>query len=274
MVVQLGSWGTTHAGMAQGMVRMSGCRRLLLLLVTSVAVASSTGCTAFLGLRDFIAYNDGSNNFVIGWRNEVWARQSWHDNKYAFADQAYLADFGIGYRAGYQEVASGGNGCPPPLPPRKYWKWHYETPEGQAKIAAWFAGFPHGAAAAEQDCAGEWMEIPVARHVDLQYSPEFQDGTMFMPPEALDEYQSLPEPQYPSGNRFSPGVLAPGDLPPAGPSLMHETRVPLPQNNPVRTATISMDAASDVLHRSAYRTLEQGLNRPTPPPEGRVYPNT
>jgi hypothetical protein len=157
-------------------------------ILGSMAIISSSGCSVFRTVQDYIDYNDTCNDFVIGYRNEVWAKQSWHDNKSCFADQPYLKDFGKGYQAGYADVANGGSGCPPALPPRSYWKWHYQSPEGQAKVAAWFAGYPHGAATAERDNAGAWQEIQVSHQIETQYSAEFQNGTIFLPDEVLEEY--------------------------------------------------------------------------------------
>ncbi|MBI2481161.1 MAG: hypothetical protein HYV60_21745, partial [Planctomycetia bacterium] len=100
-------------------------------------------------MNNYLAYNDNSNDFVMGWRNSVWSGQAWHNQKNLFADHTEFRAFGAGFRDGYEAVASGGNGCPPPLPPRKYWTWKYQTPEGQCKVAAWFEGYTYGATAAE-----------------------------------------------------------------------------------------------------------------------------
>src|SRR5687768_15878605 len=108
-------------------------------------LATSSGCTAVQGIENAFTYNDTTNEFVLGWRNSVWARQAWHERKNQFAGENQIVDFGEGFRAGYEDVAGGGNGCPPGIAPRKYWNWKYQSPEGQAKVAAWFAGYPHGA---------------------------------------------------------------------------------------------------------------------------------
>ena len=154
-----------------------GFRRLVLIAMCVVSLCSS-GCTLFRGVREQVAYNDGVNDFVLGWRNSVWARQAWYERAEHFVGQPHLAVFGAGFRAGYKDVASGGSGCPPPLPPRKYWSWQYQTPEGQAKVAAWFSGYPHGARAAEEEQAGEYQNIQVSYVIEQQYSPEFQTGEM------------------------------------------------------------------------------------------------
>lgn len=168
---------------------MIRCSKLCLCAIALGTILGSTGCTALTGMRDYIAYNDCGNDFVISYRNDVWAANSWHANKHAFAGQPHLKAFSDGYKAGYVAVASGGSGCPPAIPPRKYWRWQYQTAEGQSKMAAWSSGFPHGAAAAEQDLAGEFMEIPVSEDIKLQYSPGFESGTMYLPDEVLEEYQ-------------------------------------------------------------------------------------
>jgi len=86
-----------------------------------------------------------------------------------FEGQPYIEHFGAGFRAGYEDVAGGANGCTPALPPRKYWTWKYQTPEGQGKTAAWFAGYPHGAKAAEEDGAGNFSQIQTSAEIKAEY---------------------------------------------------------------------------------------------------------
>lgn len=171
--------------------------RAMWILSACVLVAASGGCSALQGVRDYAQYNDMTDDFVVGWRNYVWANRAWSAHKADHACEPQLLDFGEGFRAGYRDVASGSNGCPPPLPPRQYWSWKYQSPEGQAKTAAWFAGYPHGAQAAEEDGAGNWRQIPVSHVIQQQYSPEFTqaqiprcDGSCF--PQPTDE--SVPGP--------------------------------------------------------------------------------
>ncbi len=58
-----------------------------------------------------------------------------------------------------EAVADGSDGCTPSFPPNTYWGWRYQSAEGQAKVAAWFSGYPHGARAAEEDGVGNWTQI-------------------------------------------------------------------------------------------------------------------
>jgi hypothetical protein len=105
-------------------------------LIVSIGLCASSGCVAIEAIKDYCRYNDNSNDFVMGWRNSVWARQAWHAQKGQFVGHPQFHAFGEGFRDGYISVASGGNGCPPPVPPRKYWNWRYQSPEGQAQVAA------------------------------------------------------------------------------------------------------------------------------------------
>lgn len=56
------------------------------------------------------------------------------------------ADFQWGFREGFaQYVYAGGDGSPPPVPPRAYWQVDMRTPEGAAAVQSWFEGYRVGA---------------------------------------------------------------------------------------------------------------------------------
>lgn len=152
-----------------GRTAIASCALLL-------GIAGLTGCSPLRGLRENLQYNDSVNDFVLGWRNSVWARQAWNERKYMFVDEPQFVAFGQGFRDGYADVAGGANGCVPALPPRTYWTWKYQTGEGQAKVAAWFAGYPYGAAAAKEEGAGNFQQIQVSHTIEAEYSPEFRNG--------------------------------------------------------------------------------------------------
>jgi hypothetical protein len=75
---------------------------------------------------------------------------------------AHSHDYSQGFEDGYYDVASGGDGCPPPLPPKKYWGVAYQSPVGQEHIKAWFQGFRDGAAAAKADGAAAYGTIYIS----------------------------------------------------------------------------------------------------------------
>jgi hypothetical protein len=78
------------------------------------------------------------------WANEVWRTES------AACGQRVIAEeYILGFRDGFVDyVYAGGEGNPPPVPPRRFWNVAWRTPEGQAAAGDWFAGYRHGSAAA------------------------------------------------------------------------------------------------------------------------------
>lgn len=96
---------------------------------------------------------------MIGYRNKVLAARAWHENKDCFKNRRHRGDFENGFMQGYIDVANGGNGCVPAVAPASYLSWRYQSADGQNAINAWFAGYPLGAQAAEQDGVGHWGMI-------------------------------------------------------------------------------------------------------------------
>jgi hypothetical protein len=141
--------------------------------IASLILGSSAfagGCTALSNLQDNLSYNDSWSEWVIGQRNAAWSARAWHLRKHHFCNEKYLDDFCAGFRAGYIDVASGSNGCTPSFPPQEYWGWKYQSAEGQGRVAAWFAGFPHGARAAEEDGVGHFSQIQMSSTVYNEYN--------------------------------------------------------------------------------------------------------
>ena len=72
-------------------------------------------------------------------------------------------DYERGFKQGFVDyIERGGTTDPPPLPPRDYWKIHYQSTEGQNKIRDWFAGFHDGATAASNSGYRQLVIVPVA----------------------------------------------------------------------------------------------------------------
>ncbi|MBX9654031.1 hypothetical protein K2Y11_10485 [bacterium] len=96
----------------------------------------------------------------IDLRNRYIAREAWKDLREVYCEMNFEKDFGRGFREGYFDVAAGGNGCPPVIPPERYWSVRYMSTEGRARTEAWFSGYRYGAMVAEQDGVGIFMELP------------------------------------------------------------------------------------------------------------------
>jgi hypothetical protein len=98
----------------------------------------------------------------INIRNRYLAKEAWQSLQETAGCMNHESDFGRGFRAGYYDVALGGNGCPPPLPPQRYWSVRYMSITGREKTEAWFAGFRYGAMVAQQDGIGTFLELPTS----------------------------------------------------------------------------------------------------------------
>lgn len=110
-------------------------------------------------------WNDAASKF----RNRSMSSRSWHRHKNVYCNETCLNDFCSGYRQGYEDVARGSNGCTPNFPPREYWGWQHQSAEGQKKVSAWFAGYPHGARAAEEEGVGHWSQIQMSSTLQSQF---------------------------------------------------------------------------------------------------------
>lgn len=95
------------------------------------------------------------------------------------------------------DVADGGTGCVPTFPPREYWGWKYQSCVGQERVAAWFAGYPHGARAAEEDGIGNYYQIQTSANIQHQYAqhgmldPAYQ-GIYPVPANAIPNQYNMP----------------------------------------------------------------------------------
>lgn len=163
----------TDAAGSPTAIKRTNRRSVRYRLLGILLLAVLTGCQATEGIRNQLDYSDACNDLIVGWRNRVWSNQAWHEHQELAADQRFPNDFEAGFLDGYAAAGEGGDGCPPPLPPRKYWSWKYQTPEGQGKVAAWYAGWPHGARAAEEDGAASWSQIQVSQQIEQQYAPPY-----------------------------------------------------------------------------------------------------
>jgi hypothetical protein len=93
-------------------------------------------------------------------RNRKWAEEAWKQCQ-ANATTTLSDDYAAGFKEGFaQFLYEGGNGEPPPLPPRQYRKLRYQSPEGYQAIEDWFAGYRQGSAAADDRGYRRWVTGP------------------------------------------------------------------------------------------------------------------
>jgi hypothetical protein len=127
------------------------------------------------------------------------AEEAWACFQQALPDCSYSEAFADGFKAGFADyLYAGGNGEPPLVPPRPYWKPNYESPEGHQMMQDWFRGYRHGAAVARDSGYRETVVIPASASLPRFKLPEPSNVRVKpMPPadEPLPEPKQLPPPK-------------------------------------------------------------------------------
>ena len=191
-------------GLCLDLTRILLPHTLILRLFAVLLVGSQLlGCTVLTGVRNYMAYNTECDNLVIGWRDHVYSRRAFNSRISQFPASQYPDSFREGFIAGYHDVAKGGKGCPPAIPPRRFWSWKYQTAEGQAKVNEWFTAYPYGARAAEEDGIGNYRDIQISSDLEAMMKTQNQIGR-----DCLDcgpKTDSTAPLQYPDGETIEPG---------------------------------------------------------------------
>ncbi len=108
-------------------------------------------------------------------RGKVYYRRlacsAWKKYRAGHPERAGCADFAKGFKLGYADYLENGgcgggcdggcDGSSHALPPLRYWKIRYETPEGRAATVSWLDGFREGAAAAKASGYRGMVIVPV-----------------------------------------------------------------------------------------------------------------
>ncbi|MCA9080900.1 MAG: hypothetical protein KDA58_10100 [Planctomycetaceae bacterium] len=152
---------------------------------------------------------------IIACRNHEEAKMAWWScEEYYYDCEPHLHDFGLGFQAGYQAIANGGDGCPPTMPPQKYWGVCYQSCEGREKVVSWYNGYSHGVSVALQDGVQNRNQIVTA----MELYPRCQTVTeVTLPGADQPGTGSLIAPQ-PDAQLEPPQPLTPVE--PEGPALV------------------------------------------------------
>lgn len=126
-------------------------------------------------------------------------------------------DYARGFIYGYADyLQMGGTGAPPPVPPSRYWKDRYSTPEGQREMELWYAGYRDGVATA---CQSGWREYEIVPSPHSERSAVAGGATL----PAADETgpTTAPEPSGPEQiPRPGPSNSLPASLTQSGTQLL------------------------------------------------------
>jgi hypothetical protein len=164
-----------------------------------------------------------------------WADEAWREEVASDAELVGRSDFGVGFRDGFVDYTyAGGNGEPPPVPPRRLWNVMFRAAEGRERSQEWFAGYRRGAQASREGGFRSMATIqsslfgyPDAGGVHLAPGP--MGPSMGMEPEAIwnegemlpaPDAAPLPPPEAPATNGLPPGPrnVSPATESPAVPS--------------------------------------------------------
>jgi hypothetical protein len=145
-------------------------------------------------------------------RDYQMAARAWAQLAASHPDQTYSPDFARGFQEGYADyLFAGGNGQPPYIAPRRYWKIDYQSPQGTAAVNDWFAGFRLGAATAAGSGQRQFITVPST-------GPVVQNSIQGVGP-AAQGIPPVPPAHDLEAGPFPPGGPLPpqGQMPPGGP---------------------------------------------------------
>lgn len=188
-----------------------------LLISTWCACCALAGCEAIANQM-----HEHVEDFKFHVSHKRLADDAWASVEHICGDHPHADDFEDGYKEGYYDRASGFRGCPPPVPPKKYWSVHYQGPEGAEQIFAWFEGYRVGVMAAEHDGVSDLSRLP--------------SSIVEPPPMELIDVEAAP---------------APMEVPPPAPGLTAPDDDTMSETAPDPTGPLVMSIGEDVLQAGA-----------------------
>ena len=145
---------------------MPSIRPLLMWGVAALSLSGS-GCALLSDGASVTAYRvkESVADCRESARNRKWAEQAWANVGRANPDARFSAGYADGFEAGFTNyLYRGGNGDPPPLPPRQYRGVKYQTPQGYRAIEDWFEGYRHGTGTARESGKRRGVILRPGRH--------------------------------------------------------------------------------------------------------------
>lgn len=159
-----------------------------------------SGCTSLNSSIGSIFSGGCMSDAIELHRNRTCALKAWFRREHNFCDQPYLRDFKEGFVDGYVAIAEGKPGCPPSVPPKRFWSWAYQTPEGQAQMAAWYAGYPYGVQAAKDDGLSNRNHITLGPNFQTNRQNQNWGSYNGQPYSPANNYDASPMPIFDGGS--------------------------------------------------------------------------
>ncbi len=85
-------------------------------------------------------------------------------------------DFQYGYGQAFVDVALGGDGTVPPVPPECYWSTCYRTAKGHQHAQDWFAGYTAGASQATAHCRYQFNRVAASGETAFEIDDPRMNG--------------------------------------------------------------------------------------------------
>ncbi|HXG09750.1 MAG TPA: hypothetical protein VNK04_08170 [Gemmataceae bacterium] len=138
-------------------------RTFYLACISLCAAAAGCGLVAHATRNLSHETHRAANEVCMRARNRKAADAAWDQVRQSSPGVPFSRDYARGFKDGFLDyLEAGGTGEPPPVPDKRYWGVHYQTVEGHQAMEDWFAGYRHGAAAAQQSGLREVIMLPVS----------------------------------------------------------------------------------------------------------------
>lgn len=135
----------------------------------------------------------------------------------------YNADYKDGFQQAYIDIANGGSGECPPVPPPRYWNTFYRSSCGEKYAERWFDGYRAGAAMANIEL-GKLRTVHASYDWQMPERGKFAGADHCIPNNGCQSGQCDPRVGAPTPPNFvcRPGMGMMGDSPqvPVGPGMM------------------------------------------------------
>jgi hypothetical protein len=168
----------------------------------------------FLSLSGCTALSDCK--YELG--QKVRTGQAWHEFD-GCNEQCFTVDYRDGWKKGYYDVLTGGDGRPPVVPPKKYWKPPVFTEHDPSRQDDWYTGYQDGAACAKAQ-------------PDFHYVPTFMAPSMHPAHYGHEVVEVMPT----SEHSVAPSGLQPMPDAPGGDTAPAQTIEAAPGTDPTATA--------------------------------------
>lgn len=168
----------------------------LALWSSSVLIFLAGGCA---GIRDC--------KYEVG--QKIRTHQAWNSYNRCH-DECFTCDYRDGWKAGYFDVATGGEGIPPVIAPKRYWKPPVFFQHDPSRRDDWYCGYQDGAACAKTQPDFHYLKLWLPDSPPVQMTG-FSHSTL-QPP---DECPVAP-PQSVSDISPEPALVAPPTEPSPG----------------------------------------------------------